>query len=147
MKKEEIWDRYGLVNPGAESYDAWCFCDGGDIGDELADLVKKGVKTATSSAHQLYQIEKDPIPSIGELNIILKANGEAECIIRITGIHVCRFCEVSSEHAYNEGEGDRTLEHWREVHRDFFTKELMKYDLAFDEKMLVVCETFVVEFM
>ncbi len=60
---------------------------------------------------------------------------------------VCRFCDVGREHAYNEGEGDRSLEYWRKVHRDFFKRELEEHGLSFDENMLVVCETFVLEFV
>lgn len=147
MMAPEIWTRYRKENPHAESYDAWMFCGGGKAADELADLVIKGFKTATASAHQLYQIENAPIPSEGDLNIILKSNGEAACIIRITNVVVLRYCDVKPEHAYNEGEGDRSLEEWRKVHKDFFSKELEEHGLHFDETMLVVCETFAVEFI
>jgi uncharacterized protein YhfF len=146
MKKLEIWDRYTLVNPDAESYDAWSFCDGGEVGDRLADLVLKGIKTATASAYQLYRIEKAPVPSVGDLNIILRSNDEAVCILRVTDIRVCKFCDVTAEHTYNEGEGDRSLEYWREVHREWFAKELEEHGVPFDENVLVVCETFVIEF-
>lgn len=147
MDEQEIWNRYRQVNPIAESYEAWCFCNGGKVADKLADLVIKGLKTATSSAHQLYQIEKTPIPPVGEFDIILNAKNEAVCIIRITDVTIRRFCDVTSEHAYKEGEGDRSLNYWKEVHREFFSKELEEKGLHFDENMLVVCETFVVEFV
>ncbi|MFA5312671.1 MAG: ASCH domain-containing protein [Methanomassiliicoccales archaeon] len=146
MKKQEIWDRYKDVNPDARSYDAWSFCGGGEVGDRLTDLVLEGVKTATASVEQLYRIEKAPIPSVGDLNIILRSNDEAACILRVTEIRVCKFCDVTAEHAYNEGEGDRSLDYWREVHRECFTKELEEHGLQFDDNMLVVCETFVIEF-
>ncbi len=147
MMAQEIWDRYRRGNPRAESYDAWMFCGGGEAANELADLVTKGVKTATASVYQIYQIENAPIPSVGDLNIILRADGVAVCIIRITEVVVSRFCDVTAEHAYNEGEGDRSLEQWKRVHKEFFTKELEEHGLLFDETVPVVCETFAVEFM
>ena len=52
------------------------------------------------------------------------------------------FDEVSSYHAYREGEGDLSLEYWREVHRAFFLTEMNAIDKNFDEKMKVVCEEF-----
>jgi uncharacterized protein YhfF len=147
MTKRDIWERYKKKNPRAESYSAWSFCGGGKGADELADLVILGIKTATSSAFQIYQIENSPIPSMGDLSVILKANGDAVCIIRTTDVAVCRFCDVTPEHAYNEGEDSRSLEDWRKVHKHFFTRELEEHDLPFDENMLVVCETFELEFM
>ena len=35
------------------------------------------------------------------------------------------FDEVSKEHAYKEGEGDRSLAYWRDVHEDFFAEEFI----------------------
>ena len=44
--------------------------------------------------------------------------------------------------ASKEGEGDRSLEYWRTVHRRFFTEELQEPGLPFDEKLELVCEEF-----
>ena len=52
------------------------------------------------------------------------------------------FDEVSSYHAYREGEGDLSLVYWREVHRASFITELNSIDKNFDEKMKVVCKEF-----
>lgn len=57
------------------------------------------------------------------------------------------FCEVSEEQAYKEGEGDRSLAYWREVHRAVFTEELKEIGEIFSEEMLVVCEEFEVAFL
>ena len=46
------------------------------------------------------------------------------------------------EHAFKEGEGDRSLEYWREVHKKFFRECLEEYGLEFSENMKVVCEEF-----
>ena len=48
------------------------------------------------------------------------------------------------EHAFKEGEEDRSLEYWREVHKKFFRECLEEYELEFSENMKVVCEEFVV---
>ena len=47
------------------------------------------------------------------------------------------FDEVDEEHAYLEGEGDRSLEYWREVHERFFT-EHATHDRGFATDMPVV---------
>ena len=51
------------------------------------------------------------------------------------------FDEVDEEHAYLEGEGDRSLEYWREVHERFFT-ENATHDRGFAPDMPVVLERF-----
>ena len=50
-------------------------------------------------------------------------NDEAACVIRDVKVSVVPFLQVSAEHAYKEGEDDRSLEKWREVHRRVFTPD------------------------
>lgn len=142
MKTEEIWERYRALNPDAATYQAWSFCFGGEVGDRLADLVVNGTKTATASAYQIFALRNEPVPKAGDLSIILRSDGEAACIIETTSIEIRKFLDVEARHAFDEGEGDRTLEYWRRVHREFFTEDLAGHGVPFDEQMLVVCEKF-----
>ena len=41
-----------------------------------------------------------------------------------------------------EGEGDRTLAHWRKVHEIFFRRQFEKEPHKFDETMPLVCQRF-----
>lgn len=41
-----------------------------------------------------------------------------------------------------EGEGDRSLACWRQVHEDFFRAELAEAGLEFSPEMPVACEEF-----
>ncbi len=133
MKAEELWKKSGLTG----KYEAWVF---GDAPDKLADLVKKGIKTATCSSYDLYLRENEPLPKAGDYSVILNSNGEAICIVRTIKVYVTAFDQVTAEHAFKEGEGDRSLDYWREVHVDFLTRELASIGLAFHEKVKVVCE-------
>jgi uncharacterized protein YhfF/GNAT superfamily N-acetyltransferase len=142
MTVQVIWDEYKAKNPDAGTYEAWSFCGGGDIGDELARLVLAGTKTATASAYQVYELEQSPLPSVGGLSIILWSDGSAACIIKTTGVEVRPFREVTPEHAFLEGEDDRSLDMWRQVHQAVFTRELAEYGIEFDEYIPVVCERF-----
>jgi uncharacterized protein YhfF len=54
---------------------------------------------------------------------------------------VVSFDEVTAEHAFLEGEGDRTLRYWRDVHDPFFKKEFEDIK-KFHYKIPVVCERF-----
>ena len=135
MTAEELWKKSGLT----ESYESWSF---GGVPDELAALVKNGEKTATCSAYDLYLAEGEPIPKEGDYSVILDSKGEAVCIVKTTKVYVTAFNRVSHNHAYKEGEGDRSLEYWRKVHIDFLTRELAEINKVFTENTLVVCEEF-----
>ena len=139
MTAQEMWDRSGFQG----NYQAWAF---GGAPDKLAKLVMQGVKTATCSALALYEYENEEIPKAGDYSVILDSDGQAVCIIRTTKVYIETFDQVSERHAYLEGEGDRSLEYWRQVHEEFFTEELKTIQQNFDAKMELVCEEFEVVF-
>lgn len=88
----------------------------------MAELVLKGIKTGTASAYPLYEIKNEKLPKAGDYSVILDSKNEAVCVIQTTEVYVVLFKEVSEEHAVKEGEGDGSLEYWRNVHIEFFTK-------------------------
>ena len=135
MTAEELWEKSGLFG----TYEAWPF---GEAPDELADLVVQGTKTATCSAYDLYIINDEPLPKAGDYSVILNSKKEAVCIIKTTKAYVTEFINVSAEHAFKEGEGDRSLEYWRKVHVNFLTNELASVNKAFNENTKVLCEEF-----
>ena len=139
MTAQEMWDRSGFQG----NYQAWAF---GGAPDKLAKLVMQGVKTATCSALALYEYENEEIPKVGDYSVILDSDGQAVCIIRTTKVYIETFDQVSERHAYLEGEGDRSLEYWRQVHEEFFTEELKNIQQEFDTKMELICEEFEVVF-
>ena len=135
MTAEELWERSGFTG----TYEAWSF---GEAPDKLANLVLQGIKTATCSAYDLYLIDNDPLPQTGDFNVILDSNDEAVCIIKTLKVYITEFNQVSEEHAFKEGEGDRSLSYWRKVHVSFLTDELASVNKTFDENTKVVCEEF-----
>ena len=101
-----------------------------------------GIKTATCSALCFYEMEDEDLPEVGEYSVIEDANENAVCIIQTVKVYTTTFDRVSEQHAFKEGEGDRSLDYWRKVHKEFFTEELQEVGLQFDEHMQVVCEEF-----
>ncbi len=141
MTAEEMWLAYCNTKPSlpkATPYSAWSY---GTTTDELAELTLTGVKTATCSAHEGYKNEQEPLPVAGEHSVVLNSTGEATCIIRTTQVYIVPFSEITEAHAIREGDG--SLENWRAIHKEFFTKELQSQGLTFSEDMLVVCEEFI----
>lgn len=140
MTPEQLWQEYKKINPViGDEFEAWSF---GAEADELANLVLQGQKTATASAYDLYQIGGEELPQVGTFDVILDGQDQAVCIIEITKVDVVPFKQVSAEHAYKEGEGDRSLTYWRQVHEKLFTEWLVAEELPFTEDTGVVLEEF-----
>lgn len=145
MNATEMWYEFCADDPTLANvpHEAWAF---GCEPDLLAKLVLHGQKTATTSSYPLYALENEPLPQVGEYNIILDGNDEAVCITKTTKVYRTLFKDVSARHAYLEGEGDRSLAYWRKVHQAFFTAELAEVKLDFTPELEVVCEEFEVVF-
>lgn len=126
---EELKVKY----PGAN---AWQMGDSPELASELADLIKKGIKTASCGSFASYQ-QEEPAPKIGSYNIILDGQSIPVCVIRLVSMRLVRFCDVTEEFARKEGEGDLSLEYWQKEHQRFFTREGY-----FAEEMELITEEF-----
>lgn len=142
MKAEELWSEFCReTNTDPETpYEAWAF---GGAPEKLARLVIQGIKTATASAYDLYALDdSEAMPKVGDYSVILNSREEGVCVIRTTKLSVVPFDRVGPDQAYMEGEGDRSLAYWRQVHEEFFREELEAYGLQFSKEMKVLCEEF-----
>ena len=122
---------------------AWAFGGTPEQADALLDLVLSGAKTATSTALWEFEVEQEPLPEPGTLSIVLDGAGHPRALLATTGVDVVPFERVDAEHARLEGEGDRSLAHWREVHERFFRTH-RSHDREFAPDMPVVLERFAV---
>ncbi|WP_206516076.1 ASCH domain-containing protein [Nocardioides pantholopis] len=120
---------------------AWSFGATPEQADALADLVAAGTKTATASAADDYAAEGVPLPEPGTLGIVLDGGGHPRALVTTTEVTVVAFDEVDEEHAYAEGEGDRTLATWRERHEAFF-RDHDPHGRGFRADLPVVLERF-----
>lgn len=126
---EEIKMKY----PGA---DALQMGDSQELASELADLIKKGIKTASCGSFASYQ-QEESAPRIESYNIILDGQNVPVCVIRLVSMRLVRFCDVTEAFACKEGEGDLRLEYWQKEHQRFFTREGY-----FSEDMELIAEEF-----
>ncbi len=125
-----------------KEYVAEQFGDTPELADELGKLILEGVKTGTSSSLWEWEAENKLIPEPGLITIVLNGKQEPLCIIEDTEVYVCRFFDVDEEFAYSEGEGDRSLEQWRDAHISYFSRTLPRIGKKFNEDMPLVCERF-----
>ncbi len=121
--------------------EAWAFGATPDHADGLLDLVLRGIKDGTASSMWDYEATGDPLPEVGELSVILDGTGEPRAVIETTDLRVVPFDQVDAEHARAEGEGDRTLAHWRAVHERYW-REHSENPRGYEPDMPVLCERF-----
>lgn len=119
--------------PGAQ---AWSIGDSSVMANELAELVCRGIKTATCGSLASFMTDASA-PKIGSYNIILNGQQEPVCVIRIMALRLVRFSEITEAFARKEGEGDLSLAYWQQEHKAFFTRQG-----SWSEDMELVTEEF-----
>ena len=119
----------------------WSFGSSPEMADELLALVLAGTKTATASVLSDYEAAGEEVPRAGDLSIVTDGAGHPRALIVTTEVHVVPFDEVTAEHAYAEGEGDRSLRFWREVHARYFAEQ-GEDPASSAGRLPVVCESF-----
>lgn len=146
MTTQEFWqafrESFAENPPGEDAYQAWSFGDTPEMANELGQLVLDGIKTGTASLAWEYNVDNDPLPRAGEYSIILNGDEEPLCIIETVRVYIEPFNLVDKEQAYAEGEGDRSLQYWRDAHWKYFTRRCEILGREPSEYMPVVCERF-----
>jgi uncharacterized protein YhfF len=142
-----LWTAYTATLPAAERANlgepgVWGFGDSPELADELGALVKQGIKTATAELVWTVEFEGNAIPVVGEYNIILDGAGDPLCIIQTTAVAIRSYENVPPEFAYDEGEGDRSLEYWRQAHWSYFSRRCADIGRKPSMTMPVICENF-----
>jgi len=155
MTKESIenfWQKFLSAFPSdspyrSKSYLAEGWGDSPTMADELGASIAQGTKTATCSALWEWEAEGNPIPQKGLITIALDGRGEPLCIVETVEVTVRKYNEVDADFARDEGEGDLSLNYWREAHKNYFSRVLPKVGKEFSEEMPLICERFRVIFV
>jgi uncharacterized protein YhfF len=140
-----LWKRFSESSGGADEgrfYEAFFFGDSEELANDLAALVLRGAKRATAGAVWYFEAQGKRLPRPGDLSILTNWSGQPLGIIETLSVEVVPFHDVTAEFAATEGEGDGSLQCWREAHEQYFTRECASAGRAFSESMLVACERF-----
>lgn len=144
-----LWAEYLATLPPDKrpaGYMAWGFGDSPAMADELGELVLAGHKTATSSLLWEYDHDGEPVPEVGEHSVILDGQGRPLGIIETVEVVICPYREVDEAMAAAEGEGDRSLRHWRAAHWRYFGRRCAELGVTPADTMPVVWERFVLRY-
>ena len=105
-------------------------------------LIRQGRKRAGTSLLWAMEAEGEPPPRAGDIEIVLDHRNRPALITRVVNVEVVQFSEVTPEYAAIEGEGDGSLEYWRDGHWAFFGRECARIGREPSESMPVVCSVF-----
>jgi uncharacterized protein YhfF len=114
------------------SLESFSFGNTPEMADRLATLVVSGSKRATC-----WSVADGQQTQIGKRMVVLDGQKRPRAVIETVELEQRRFCDVDLQFALDEGEGDETLEQWRDGHRAYFEKEG-----SFAPDMMLWCERF-----
>ena len=103
--------------------------------DELLKLILSGRKTATTSLTHWYGKDTHPLPQTGDFWIILDGHDHPSGIVQLTEITIKPVADVDTQFAWDEGEGDRTLDGWKKDHHAFWQQEAEREGFEFSDQM------------
>jgi uncharacterized protein YhfF len=132
----------GGWSPPTRALDVFQFGNTPELAATLAHLVVKGAKRGTAGWIAASERDGSTIPHVGLVSIVTDGYGHALCAIRTERVERLRFDQVAARHAWIEGEGDRTLEDWREGHLHYFHAEAARLGLSFTEDADIFFEHF-----
>lgn len=150
MSKESIqayWDKFLESLPTNSPYHTKTYSEGGygdspELMNELIQLVLIGKKTATCGSLWEWEAEGKPLPKAGDIWVELDGSGNPVCITETVEVTIRKYNEMDADFACAEGEGDLSLNYWREAHKNYFSRVLRKIGKEFSEDMPLVCERF-----
>jgi len=121
----------------------------GPLRDQLVGAILDGSKTSTTGTLLEYEIEQEPLPEVGALEVVVDSAGEPVAVIEITEVRMARLADVDLAHARDEGEGYASVAEWRAGHEEFWHSADMREamgdpDFRVDDDTMVVLERFVV---
>lgn len=140
-----FWERFLATRPelaGSEPADVFAFGDHRALADELADLVRRGVKRATCSSQAALRLERATSARSGDMSVVVTGDGTPVCVIETIATFASRFIDVDAGFAAEEGEGDGSLAYWRDAHETFFGREGERLGYTFTPQLEVECERF-----
>jgi len=144
---EAYWQSFLSTLPSDSPYHTRTYSEGGygnspELMNKLIQLVLEGKKTATCGSLWEWEAEGNPVPKVGDVWIELDGKDIPVCITETVEVTIRKYNEVDADFARAEGEGDLTLEYWRQAHKNFFSRTLPKIGKEFSEEMPLVCERF-----
>ena len=117
-----------------DRYETVAFGDTPEMAAELGHLVLSGRKRATAGIGDRV--------AVGDFGVVLDGDGEPLCVMRTGEVRLAPLCSVDAAFAWDEGEGDRSVEYWLDAHRAYFSRQAAREGWTFRDDVEVCFERF-----
>jgi uncharacterized protein YhfF len=118
------------------------YCDSPELSEELLALIRSGPKRAGTGLLWAMEHDGDEMPEVGDVEIVVDHEHRPALLTRIVSVDVVPYNAVTAQYAAIEGEGDGSLEYWRDGHWRFFSRECARIGREPSQDMPVVCSVF-----
>lgn len=143
-----LWEGYRSARPDLatdpEPPSVEYFGDHPELTDELLGLVLAGTKRATAALVAEFAAAGDPLPRVGGHWIACDSAGRPRVVLRSTELRLGGFASADAAFARDEGEGDLSLEYWREGHLRYWRRVCSGLGVEWGEDVEIVFERFAV---
>ncbi|PQJ16075.1 ASCH domain-containing protein [Aureicoccus marinus] len=142
---EALWKEFVAKYPAyrtARPKRIFHFYDTEEAANSAVDRLGQGTKRAYSQALLKLQLEKEEYPHIGSIAIATDWEGHAQYVLQTTSMKFLPLFSIHEEHARLEGEGDKSLKHWRKTQWQIWARQLAKHGRIPKVPMMVVFERF-----
>jgi len=132
-----------ITEPPADGfYRVRNFGDNEDMASLLLDLIVAGEKTVTFPTPWLYAGEREVTPVVGGYVVVTDFAGKPGALLRTTSMTTLPFHQITEAYTRFEGPGARSLQAWREIHWNFYTRVLKPTGRSPSLDMPVTAERF-----
>lgn len=114
--------------------------------DAAVDLICRETKRARTRSLKGIQLRHEKLPQIGDFYVVTDWQGKAWAVIRTTSVKLIPYFAVRDDHARLEGDGDKSLSHWKKIHWEYLERELSAFGAQPSESMIMVFEAFELHF-
>jgi uncharacterized protein YhfF len=119
----------------------------GPLRDQLVAAIVSGAKTTTTGLMADYQHEGEPLPRVGDRQVVVDSAGNPVTVIETVAVRVLRLADIDLAHATAEGEGYTSVAQWRAGHEGFWHSDQLREALedpgfTVDDDTLVVAQEF-----
>lgn len=126
----------------SDPYEVVHFTNAEPLTDERIILIMSGVKRAISGLVWSYEALNNPLPAPGDINVLASWHGTPLCIIETIRTEILPFNQVTPEFAAQEAEGDLSIQHWRQIRWESFSRECAAIGKVPNLSMPILLETF-----
>jgi uncharacterized protein YhfF len=113
-----------------------------EYGNHVTELAIAETKRATAHLAMDFELNNVKRRETGDYWVILWEDFSPACVLHLVNVEVRLFKDVDAAFAAREGEGDGSLEFWKQVHEDYFKLQLADWGKNWSDELPVVLESF-----